>query len=64
MWKDPIVEEVHAIREQLLAQFGGDLHKYCEYARTQTVKSAAPREANLPAVSQQADSPKPTGPRD
>lgn len=31
MWEDPIVEEVHAIREQLLARFGGDFHKYCEY---------------------------------
>ena len=33
MWQDPIVEEVHAIREQLLAQFEGDLHKYCEFVR-------------------------------
>ena len=33
MWEDPIVEEVHAIREQLLARFGGDLQKYCEYVR-------------------------------
>ena len=33
MWEDTIVEEVHAIREQLLARFGGDLHKYCEYVR-------------------------------
>ena len=33
MWEDTIVEEVHAVREQLLARFGGDLHKYCEYVR-------------------------------
>ena len=31
MWEDAIVEEVHALREQLLARFGGDLHQYCEY---------------------------------
>jgi hypothetical protein len=60
MWNDPIVEEVHAIREQLLAQFGGDLHKFCEYARTQTLKSIAPRDQTLPAASQ-VDAPKPTG---
>lgn len=34
MWEDSIVEEVHAIRAQLLARFGGDLHQYCEYVRT------------------------------
>lgn len=33
MWEDTIVEEVHALREQLLARFGGDLHQYCEYVR-------------------------------
>lgn len=42
MWEDTIVEEVHAIREQLLAQFGGDLHKYCEYVRTHPVKGVEP----------------------
>jgi hypothetical protein len=31
MWEDPIVEELHAVRAQLLARFGGDLHKYCDY---------------------------------
>jgi hypothetical protein len=34
MWEDTIVEEVHAIRAQLLARFGGNLHQYCEYVRT------------------------------
>jgi hypothetical protein len=28
---DPIVEEVRQVREQLLAQFGGDLGKYVDY---------------------------------
>ncbi len=48
MWEDTIVEEVHAIREQLLAQFGGDLHKYCEYVRTHPVKGLEPDKAALP----------------
>jgi hypothetical protein len=26
MWEDPIVAEVHRIREQLAAQFGFDIH--------------------------------------
>lgn len=28
MWKDPIVEEIHALRAQTLARFGGDVHRY------------------------------------
>lgn len=34
MWKDPIVAEIHEIRQQMLAQFGGDLRKYSEYVHT------------------------------
>jgi hypothetical protein len=52
MWEDPIVEEVHSIREQLLARFGGDFQKYCEYVRTlpspsgiEPVKAALPNTA-------------------
>ena len=33
MWKDPIVEEIHAIRAQLLARFDGDFGKYCAHVR-------------------------------
>ena len=33
MWKDPIVEEVHAIREQLAAEHGNDLHKIVEHVK-------------------------------
>ena len=32
-WKDPIVEEVHDIRRQMMAEFGNDFHKLCEYLR-------------------------------
>ena len=54
MWEDPIVEEVHAIREQLLARFGGDFQKYCEYVRLlpsppgiEAVKAALPNPATI-----------------
>lgn len=51
MWEDPIVEEVHAIREQLLARFGGDLHKYCEYVRSlPALASSAPAQSALPSA--------------
>lgn len=32
-WKDPIVEEVHEIRRQMMAEFGNDFHKLCEHLR-------------------------------
>jgi hypothetical protein len=46
MWEDTIVEEVHAIRAQLLAQFDGDVHQYCEYVRTHPTPTAP----NVPTV--------------
>ena len=60
MWRDTIVEEVHAIREQLLARFGGDLHKYCEYVRllpahTDTACNAALPQSRPPDLSLKAD---------
>ena len=48
MWEDTIVEEVHAIREQLLARFGGDLHKYCEYVRLSSAHMDAARKPVAP----------------
>lgn len=33
MWNDPIVEEIHAIRRQLLDEAGGDLHEVIRRAR-------------------------------
>ncbi len=27
MWNDPIVDEIHAIRQQLLHEAGGDIHE-------------------------------------
>jgi hypothetical protein len=31
MWKDPIVEELHEIREQIARQHGNDLHALVKY---------------------------------
>ncbi len=33
MWTDPIVEEVRAIRREIAAEVGNDLHRLCERAR-------------------------------
>jgi hypothetical protein len=33
-WRDPIVAEVRATRQQLLAQVGYDLHALCELLRS------------------------------
>ena len=29
-WQDPIVQELHALREQLVAKYQGDMHAYSE----------------------------------
>lgn len=57
MWQDPIVEEVHAIREQLLAQFDGDVRKYCAYVQSHpipTFASAATAQVVLAPLAQPA----------
>ena len=65
MWQDPIVEEVHAIRAQLLAQFGGDVHRYCAYVPSQPTALgtlAAPSSLlNVPAGTAPTESPKNMG---
>ena len=40
MTKDPIVEEVHAIREELAKEAGDDLRRIVEAARTRQQASA------------------------
>ena len=39
---NPILDEIHAIREQLLAEHGGDLHAYVEAARKRALASGRP----------------------
>ena len=29
-WQDPIVHELHALRERLVAQYNGDIHAYAQ----------------------------------
>lgn len=38
-WQDPIVQELHALREQMVAQYKGDIRLYTEacVARTQAL---------------------------
>ncbi len=53
-WNDPIVQELHMIREKLAEKFQGDLHAYSEAARAHalalgfrftSVKTAPPTPA-------------------
>ncbi|MBK8266864.1 MAG: hypothetical protein IPK83_00565 [Planctomycetes bacterium] len=39
MKNDPIVEEIHRIREEISERFHGDLHSICEDARVRLQKS-------------------------
>ena len=36
-WSDPIVEELHELRAQLLEKYQGDLHAYSEAARARAL---------------------------
>lgn len=29
-WQDPIVQELHVLREQLVEQYNGDMHAYAQ----------------------------------
>jgi hypothetical protein len=29
-WQDPIVQELHTLREQLVEQYNGDMHAYAQ----------------------------------
>ena len=40
MTENPIVEQVHRIREEMLAEYGGDLHALIEAMRKRTQESA------------------------
>ena len=39
MTTNPILDEIHAIREELLADHNGDLHAYVEAARKRALES-------------------------
>ena len=40
MWTDSVVEEIHQIRQKLLAEAGGDLDAYLVQARRRAEQSA------------------------
>ncbi len=42
MTSNPILDEIHATREKLLAEHGGDLHAYVEAARKRALASGRP----------------------
>ncbi len=42
MTSNPILDEIHATREKLLAEHGGDLHAYVEAARKRALESGRP----------------------
>ena len=42
MSRNPILDELHAAREKLLADAGGDLHRYVEEARQRALASGRP----------------------
>ena len=42
MTSNPILDEIHATREKLLAEHGGDLHAYVESARNRALESGRP----------------------
>ena len=39
MWRDPIVEEIHRIRDEHAKKFEYDLHAICEDLRKQQITS-------------------------
>jgi len=39
MWRDPIVEEIHRIRDEHARKFGYDLHAMCEDIRQKQAAS-------------------------
>jgi len=41
--KDSIVEEIHRIREEMLAEYGGDIHKLIENMRKHPTEHTGPR---------------------
>jgi len=42
MASNPILDEIHATREKLLAEHAGDLHAYVEAARKRALESGRP----------------------
>lgn len=44
MWQDPLVAEIHQIREQIAQAHGNDIHALCEAARRGELSRPQPVE--------------------
>ena len=64
MWTDPVVEEIHQIRQNLLAEVGGDIHVFMAKIRAEQAASGRvvlesrrlptpPAEEHISAISRQ-----------
>jgi hypothetical protein len=63
-WDDPIVADIHHIRQQIMAEFNDDLGTYVAYLRSRKFTDGLPRfrESSLPRVTpnvQQTDTARP-----
>ena len=57
MWRDPIVEEIHRVRDEQAEKFGYDLHAICEDIRKRQATSdrkLVTRSPRKPAVNDAA----------
>lgn len=59
MTNDPIVEEIHRIREQMLAEHGGDLRALMKDAQRRTEEAARAGRTVMPPPPPQRDAPAP-----
>jgi hypothetical protein len=59
MATNPILDEIHQTRKDILAEYGGDIHAYVEDARRRTLESgrpiAPPKRRNEPGESESDD---------
>ena len=62
MWTDPVVEEIHQIRQKMLADVGGDIDalmaKFCEH---QAAQAGVVIDGKLPPVTTTHDDNKGAG---
>ncbi len=57
MWRDPIVEEIHRVRDEHAKRFGYDMHAICEDIRKKQATSGrtvVTRPPRKPAVNDAA----------
>lgn len=59
MREDPIVAEVHRIRQQIMARFNNDLEAYVAYLQTrrESDRRRGFREATLPRITPKVEKP-------